>query len=90
MNKNNFWLLLSLQIVLVFAVVMAASIVPDTFPKFFGDIYCTIPNHFHMGFVHDTPEFHWGYRHFIWMVMGLSLFTAQVVRIVIYCDKQTK
>lgn len=33
------------------------------------------------------PQYHWGYRHFLFMVMGLCLFVLQVVEIINLINK---
>lgn len=37
--------------------------------------------------VEHDPEWHWGYRHWIWFFMGLFLFAVQVARVVKFIEK---
>ena len=100
--KTTKYTKVSINIILVFLIVMLASLIPGTYPEFFGDWFCkgsgvrradySYPlcdygvgaNQFHL------PVWHWGYRHWIWMVMGISLFIVQCIRIGYIIDKEEK
>ena len=71
-----------LRIVILFVTVMLMSFVPENFRDLFGDEYCKIPHHFHAGDYHEYPEWHWGFRHFAWCGMGMTLFIYNVVLII--------
>jgi len=99
---KNIFLKLSINVVLVFVTVMALSIIPEEFPKLFGDRYCMgsgtfvplgsyshIYDNCNYGTYHDA-EWHWGYRHWLWLFMGIFLFIIQVVRIIIFINNSTK
>lgn len=87
MSKN---LKLMIDIVLIGLLLMLVSFIPEYFREFFGDWKCqgsgeAIPNTYHYtrcnyagnGF-HD-PEWHWGFRHYIWMVMGAVLTIIRAI-----------
>jgi len=71
-----------LRIIGLFLTVMLLSFIPEEFRNFFGDEYCKIPHHEYAGNYHDYPEWHWGYRHFIWLGMGICLFIYNAVLII--------
>lgn len=96
-TKNNFYTRLSLQIVAVFVTVMLASFIPDAVPEFFGDVSCEgriaheSTNPYSKTYtgcswgpddVEHAPTYHWGWRHWVWMLMGIVLFIVQCVRII--------
>jgi hypothetical protein len=74
------------------------SFVPENFREFFGDWQCE-GSHYnpsdnsHSGCVYTSyydnhpPTWHWGFRHWIWMIMGVTLFIYNVVLIIIKIDK---
>lgn len=82
-----------LRIVLIFAVIFFASFIPQNYPTFFGDWLCegsgdivkgtwyyqkcNHPNHgYHL------PQWHWGFRHYVWMLLGLTMTIFNVIKIV--------
>lgn len=79
------------HVIVVFAIIILGSFIPDQCHKFFGDTYCEIR---HCQWINDLtdhvlPNWHWGFRHIIWLVMGLVLFVIQIFRIVfIFKDKE--
>lgn len=88
---------ISIRIVALFITAMLMSFIPDLFPDFFGDWTCIGTTGFnretvaytgcvHGGYSH-SPEVHWGYRHFLYFFMGLSLAMVQVVDIVNFISK---
>jgi len=81
--KTNFYLKLSIQIVLIFTALIFASFIGDYLHEFLGDTYCMLKDCHSgmMGESHVTPEWHWGYRHWLLFFMGASLFISQFVRI---------
>lgn len=88
--KNKDYLILSIQIILIFSVLILASIIPDLWPEFFGDWKCQgndwtnplneHPNCHYINSQHN-PTTHWGWRHWLFSMMGLSLFVLQIFRI---------
>lgn len=94
---KNKHLKVSLNIVAVFVVVMLVSFIPDQFPKFFGDWQCEGRSYSYVdvgngrfdyktigcdhGVNNHLPSWHWGYRHWLFIIMGLLLFVVQVIRI---------
>lgn len=95
MIKLNFFTRLSLQVILIFAIIILGSFLPDTLPEFFGDWTCKGSGKeiFKMdgytaqhtgctiGAWHSEPELHWGYKHYMYMLMGICLFIVQCFRI---------
>jgi hypothetical protein len=74
-------------IIFTFISAMIFSFIPDQFPAFFGDEFCTgnYDNTFKWckygwHYTHGQT-FHWGYRYFIWFSMGFYLFIVQCVKI---------
>lgn len=77
---------------------MTSSLIPDLFPNIFGDWHCVgsgkrmddynypLCNYAGHGF--HNPMWHWGYRHWVWITMGLFLFIVQFVRIIDLIDKK--
>lgn len=61
---------------------MFVSFIPDYLHGFFGDEYCKVPNHWYAGGMHDTPTWHWGYRHWLFIIMGIALFIVQVINLI--------
>jgi len=90
MSKN---LKLIIDVILVGSLLMAVSFVPENAREFFGDWLCqgsgeSIKDTYHYtgwnyggGGFHD-PEWHWGFRHYVWMIMGLALTIIRVIGLV--------
>lgn len=81
------------RIFMIFAVIFFASFIPENFPTLFGDWLCTgsgnmVPNTYHyercnyMNSYYHTPEWHWGFRHYIWMLLGATLALYNVVMLI--------
>ena len=97
--KTSIYTKVSINIIIIFVTIIASSLIPDYFPNLFGDWLCQGSieqiqdtyyykgcNYANEGF--HNSQWHWGYRHWIWMCMGLSLFIVQVVRIIVLIDKK--
>jgi hypothetical protein len=69
------------KVFILFAIVILASFIPELFPTFFGDWYCTDIVNFHRGERWIISHWHWGFRHWTWFVMGFTLFIINVVSI---------
>lgn len=86
----NTYTKISLNIIAIFLVAIAGNFIPEMFPSFFGDFYChgfgsnltSDDNCTYAGHGYHASEFHWGLRHWLWMLMSLCLFALQVVRII--------
>jgi hypothetical protein len=78
-------------------IVIFASFIPEFFPKFFGDWQCNgcqyvfdKENSHYIGCGggfnnvqrEHSPTTHFGYRHFIWIIMGLTLFVIQIANLI--------
>lgn len=81
----------SARIAILFATAISLSFIPDYSHLFFGDTFC-------LGNIGKNVciegwcnlhgnTYHWGYRHFLWALMGLSLAIVQIVGIVQIIDK---
>jgi hypothetical protein len=77
---------LKTKIVALFAFIFIASYVPENYPKAFGDWKCKgsgkeisekdypkyiFENCNYFGFHH--AKWHWGFRHYVWIGLGLTL-----------------
>ncbi len=89
MTPNKFYFKISIQIILIFGAVILISFIPDYLHSFFGDAFCDgnitkdmCSDGWDMGTAKHGPSYHWGYRHWVWFCMGLSLFVVQVVRLI--------
>jgi hypothetical protein len=101
--KNKDYFFVSLQVVLIFLVLIVASFIPDQFPDFFGDQNCDgyilergwkevngkldyvvlrKAGTCTVFFSQHGPGSHWGYRHFLFFLMGLTLVVLQILRLV--------
>lgn len=84
---------LTLRIVLLGLTAMVASYIPDLFPNFFGDWLCEGTgnyldnlNHFERcnytnlngRYDFHNPEWHWGYRHYVYLVTCIVLLVVQI------------
>lgn len=99
----NYYTKLSLKIIALFAVAMLMSFVPDYFHDFFGDWTCEgryfTGKEYHgyilyegcqySGVGEHGPSIHWGWRHWLWFAMGVSLFVIQCFNI-FTSQKQSK
>jgi len=90
MNKS---IKISLRVIALFLVAILVSKIPELYPNFFGDWFCQgtlerindsryeFKGCNHLNVWHD-PQFHWGYQHFLFFLMGLSLAVIQIIDIV--------
>lgn len=99
MNKLKYTQVISLKIILLFSVAILSTFVGDYLHDFFGDWKCTGSgqrledsfryyqkcNYADNGF-HDAM-WHWGYRHWLYLLMCITLFGVQVYEIVNYKSK---
>lgn len=68
-----------------FAIAIFVSFIPDAFPQFFGDWMCSGNNYTerlcqYRVDNHDPHTWHWGFRHWLFMLMGLVLFILNAFR----------
>lgn len=86
----------SIRIILLFTVAILISKVPELYPSFFGDIICQGNGNtgnrciYGMLYSHGINTHHWGYQHWLFFFMGLSLFIVQAVDIVLIIIKHNK
>lgn len=104
--KLPFYPRLTLQIVIIFSIVMLASLIPDNYHSIFGDYFCSgriwtepLPGsttgvgHYigcDIGLDAHNPTWHWGYRHWVWLTMGFCLFVVQCFRIGEFINNKNK
>ena len=79
---------LSVRIIFAFGCAILLSIIPDQFPNAFGDWYCTNTTHIYSGSTHNLPTWHWGYRHWLYFLMGFCLFVIQVIDMIKEFNKE--
>lgn len=90
---------LSLRVCLLFIIAILFSFIPEMFRGIFGDWACTGAKLYYDGnhriidgclytqTIHD-PGYHWGYRHWLYFFMGLSLAIIQFINIVNLINKK--
>lgn len=95
MDKMSKYTKISISIVLIFLTAIIMSFIPDILHKEFGDILCSgniEKDVCASGLARNSnrhgQEWHWGWRHWLWTAMGLSLFIVQFVRIIVLIDKK--
>lgn len=89
---------ISIRIITLFVTAIMLSVVPDYLHDFFNDEICNGTTFnletgkreyfFHYGGKHHDIEIHWGYRHWLYFLMGLSLAVVQVVDISSIVNKE--
>lgn len=89
--KLNFWIALSLNIFILGMFYIFISFIPEinAVKLFLGDFYCTDLT-IHYGDKYNTPHWHWGYRHWVWMFMGIILGIIQIIRIIQFAENKKK
>ena len=73
---------LKLKIMGLFLVIIFASFIPEMIPEFFGDWKC---EGFDAGCRYTNshaPTIHYGFRHWMWILMGFILFMISIVNII--------
>jgi hypothetical protein len=100
MNKN---LKISIRIITLFTIAMFMSFIPELAPNFFGDWHCQgriiASTNIHGYPVYSgcdmfegcgvhNPEWHFGYRHYLFFFMGFCLTIVQVVKIISIIGKE--
>jgi hypothetical protein len=86
---------LKTKIVALFAFIFIASYVPENYPTAFGDWKCKgsgeIIENNPSALIHykgcdytayHNPTWHWGFRHYLWITLGLTLTAVSVYQIV--------
>ena len=88
------------HVMIVFVIIILLSFIPEQFSSFFGDWKCAGSGEVlsRGEYIHysncDSGGFHlavthWGFRHWLWLAMGLIIFVIQIFRIVsIFKDKE--
>ncbi len=93
---------ISVNVIMIFGIAISMSIVPELYPSFFGDWKCVgnykstttlyhgCMEYYNMANELHEPTMHWGYRHFLYLFMGIALFLIQVSRVVYLINKNDK
>ena len=81
---KHYWVKLSGQITALFIVAILASFIPDYAHDFFGDKYHCIPGKCQEMYYPGESHYHWGWRHYLWCFMAVSLFIVQAWRIGVF------
>lgn len=75
----------------MFALIFMMSYIPENNREAFGDYTCnggglveTKNNHSYWSgcSYHDKPSNHWGFRHWIWMLAGLTFAVWNVIEVI--------
>ena len=90
--KMGAWTELSIRIIMLFVTAMVISFTPQYLRGFFGDTAFAIdPAHSWRssdGMI-DT-YFVWGFRHYLYWFMCISLFIVQVFKIIVWVTNESK
>ena len=95
-NMRKLTLKVSFRIIAIFGIAFIMSFIPDLTPNTFGDWLCEGYGSYNDNVKHcmvrgyHDAQYHWGYRHWVWFAMGLSLFIVQVVDIINLIDKDNE
>jgi hypothetical protein len=94
LKKNQ---IISLKVILLFSIAILSTFVADYLRLFLGDWKCEGSGNSIVGTwrhekcnytdFHDA-SWHWGYRHWLYLGMCLSLFVIQVIEIVNYANSK--
>ncbi len=89
-----------LKIFILFAIALLGTFVPETFPEFFGDWKCngssydwktyTLTGDCKYKDQQHGPTTHWGFRHHIWFLCGVTLFIYNMVNILFNENEKTE
>jgi hypothetical protein len=95
--------IISLRVIALFTVAIFVSFIPEYLHDFFGDWICKgrqyVPStkegflgsyigcDYQSGGGSHNPQTHWGYRHCLFCMMGIILFSIQSVNIINYIDE---
>lgn len=100
---NKLYILISFRIILLFTTAILMSFIPDYLPEIF-DVKCGGSQQtFNLGsyryqcsgimtdsdMIPHKPQYHWGYRHFLFCLMGICLFILQAGEIIIKLNENT-
>lgn len=94
--KLNLVQTVSLRIIVIFTVAIFVSFIPDYLHDFFGDWYCkgsgVIDQHYHYSLCNygngfHTATWHWGYRHWLFVIMGIFLAIVQFGSLIVLSIK---
>jgi hypothetical protein len=102
---NHLYINISIRIIIIFISAMLYSFVPDFLHEFFDDTYCkngsglwvfstnNVSGHYQFcnySTSHEADTWHWGYRHWLFMCMGICLSVVQVLSLIFYIEKKIK
>ena len=80
---------ISIKIIVLFTIAIFSTFIGEYLSSFFGDYYCTL-HHVYGGEWHKEPKTHWGYRHWLYMFMCITLFIIQAINIIDYATNPKK
>ncbi len=88
---------ISLRVIAMFVTCIFASLIPDNFHSFFGDVLCNgnlSRNLCNNGWTINSNShgltWHWGFRHWLFLFMGISLCVVQIIDIIYILSKESK
>jgi hypothetical protein len=91
-----------LKILVVFVVMFCASFIPESNHELFGDWNCkggvTIVNEHNTdvkgcnygAYMTHNPTWHWGIRHWLWLLAGVTFSIWTIVDVIIEIEKKAK
>lgn len=82
----NLYTKISIRVIIMFLLIIISSFIPDNMHKLFGDVHCNGCTTFSGMCNAGTKDmhvatWHYGFRHFMWILMGLGLFIVQAAHI---------
>ncbi len=80
--------LISLRIIALFVVAITCSYFADQYHVFFGDYYCQDTDKLNNTCFHTLPTWHWGFRRYLFFVMGTILFVIQSINVIKIYNKK--
>jgi len=100
MKQINLFTKISIRVIAVFLVAITMSAITDNLHEYLGDWFCAgraTDNAglcvYYDGGTHNSahdPTWHWGYRHWLVLFMGVSLAVIQIVNIVFIIEESNK
>lgn len=82
-----------IRIITFFTIAIIMSFVAEYFREFLGDWECLgtrSPQNPCLYFAGDAhgAQWHWGYRHWLFFIMGFLIFITQVISVITLTDKE--
>lgn len=101
---RNTYTNIQVRIIIIFICAMFYSFIPEFVREFFDDTHCktgsglwiygsNVAGHFqycnYSNHSHEAGHWHWGYRHWLFMSMGICLSVVQIISLIVYVDKKS-